>query len=345
MNTVRLGKTDLYVSQLGMGGIPIQRPSADEATRIIHRAIDSGITFFDTANGYGESEARFGRAFAAKPGSREGVVIATRTSVRDAHTAEEHLALSPKSLRTETIDLWQFHNVSAVETYDQVLGPDGAMEVAQRALRDGRIRHIGITSHSLDVARKAVASGHFEMILYPFNFVNNEAEEKLLPLCREHDVGFVAMKPFAGGRLTDADLVVKYLLQFDDVVAVPGIERCEEIDQILTIAHAGCGITNEDLERMDRIRTELGGKFCQWCGYCMPVCPQEIYIPGVINVEVTTRLWPEDSWGRLAAPFGNARTCLQCGECETRCPYDLPIRELLVEGIASYERITAHRTA
>ncbi|MBU0596099.1 aldo/keto reductase, partial [Candidatus Bipolaricaulota bacterium] len=165
------------------------------------------------------------------------------------------------------------------EAYDQVLNPGGAMDVAQRALRDGRIRHIGITSHSLDVTRKAVASGHFEMILYPLNCVNNEAEEKLLPLRRERDVGFVAMKPFAGGRLGDADLVVKYLLQFGDVVAVPGIERLEEIDQMLTIARDNRGLKGEDLNRIARIRSELGGKFCQWCGYCMPVCPQEIYIP------------------------------------------------------------------
>jgi len=341
MKTVRLGRTDLRVSQVGMGGIPIQRPHPDEATRIIHHALDSRITFFDTANGYGESEARFGRAFASRPGSWEDIVIATRTSVRDAHTAEEHMALSLKRLQTDYIDLWQFHNVSTTEAYDRLLAADGAMEVAQRALQEGTIRHVGITSHSMDVARTAVASGHFEMILFPLNFVNNEAEQELLPLCREHDVGFVAMKPFGGGRLTDADLVIKYLSQFEDVVTVPGIESTQEIDQILDIARSAGGLTDEDLARMSQIRTELGKKFCQWCGYCMPACPQEIYIPGVINAEVTARLWPQDSWQRISEAVERGRTCLECAECETRCPYGLPIRQLLAKGIEFFERTEA----
>jgi aryl-alcohol dehydrogenase-like predicted oxidoreductase len=202
MKTVRLGKTGLEVSRIGIGGIPIQRPTEDEAIRVIRRALDLGVTLIDTSLAYGPSEERIGKAIA---GRRDQVIITTKTWALDKATALEHLELSLKNLCTDYIDLWQFHNISNLGEYKQVLGPDGAMEAAQEARQAGKIRHIGFSSHSLDVALKGVTWGHFEVILFPFNFVTSEAADELVPLAREHDVGFTAMKPFAGGMLVGTD--------------------------------------------------------------------------------------------------------------------------------------------
>ncbi|MBU7018269.1 MAG: aldo/keto reductase [Theionarchaea archaeon] len=335
MKTVKLGKTGLKVSRIGMGGIPIQRPTEEEALKVVEHALDLGVTFIDTALGYGTSEERIGKAI---HGQRDEVIIATKTWARDKATALEQLELSLKRLNTDFIDIWQFHNISTFETYQQVTGPGGAMEAAQEALKNGSIRHIGVSSHALNVALKAVSSGQFEMILFPFNFVNNEAADELLQLARKYDIGFAAMKPFAGGRLTDARLVIKYLLQFSNVVPVPGIERAEEIEEIVDIVNEESTLTVEDLKRIEDIRAELGTRFCQWCGYCMPSCPQGIYIPGLINIHVTWKLWPHSTWfSRHAETVKGGKNCIQCGECEEKCPYHLPIREMIVKSIEFYE--------
>ncbi|MBN1811856.1 MAG: aldo/keto reductase, partial [Anaerolineae bacterium] len=207
MKTTRLGKTGLQVSRIGFGGIPIQRLTEDEAIRVASRCIDLGVTFLDTANAYTTSEGRIGKAIA---GRREQLVIATKTGARDKQTALEHLENSLRCLQTETIDLWQFHNVSSVEAYEKILGPDGAMEAAQEALRAGKIQHIGVSCHSMDMALKMIPPGLFETIQFPFNFVTNEPADELLPLAEKHDIGFIAMKPFAGGMLANAKLALKY---------------------------------------------------------------------------------------------------------------------------------------
>ncbi len=246
MKTVRLGKTDLQVSRVGFGGIPIQRLTEAEAIRVVRRCLDLGVTFLDTANAYSTSEERIGKAL---EGRRDQVVIATKTAARDRDTAREHLELSLKRLQVETIDLWQLHNVSTSEAYEQVLGPGGAMEAARWALDAGMVRHMGITSHSMEVALEAVPSGHFETVQFPFNFVTNEAAEKLLPLAREGDLGFIAMKPLGGGMLSDANLAIKYLLQFEHVVPDPGIERMEEIEEIVAIADGSWDLTSPGAAR------------------------------------------------------------------------------------------------
>lgn len=335
MKTVRLGKTGLEVSRVGIGGIPLQRPREDEAINVIQRALDLGITLIDTAIGYGESERRIGKAI---KGRREEVIIVTKTWKRDRKGALEQLEQSLQNFNTDYIDIWQFHNISTFELYEQILGKGGAMEAAQKALEIGKIRHIGISSHNLEVAEKAVSSDLFEMILFPFNFVNNDPADKLVFLAEEYDVGFTAMKPFAGGRLKDANLVMKYLLQFENVVPVPGIERIKEIEEIVEIVNGSWEITPEEQQKMEEIRNKLGTKFCQWCGYCMPSCPQKIYIPGLINVHVTWELWPHEQWfSRHAQTVEGGKTCIECGTCEEKCPYNLPIREMIVEGIKFYE--------
>ena len=337
MKTVRLGKTGLEVSRIGIGGIPIQRPSSGDAIKVSQRALDLGINFIDTARGYGASEERFGKAIA---GRRDHVILATKTGGQTAAAALEHLEQSLQQLNTDYIDLWQFHDVSTFEEYEQVLGLGGAMEAAQQALRAGKIRHIGISSHHPEVARKAISSGFFEAVQFPFNFVNYVAASELLPLAQEHGMGFIAMKPLAGGRLNNANLAIKYLLQFESVVPDPGIEKIEEIEELAGIVNReSWELMPQEWQEIEAIRAGLGTRFCQWCGYCQP-CPQEVNVPFLINIRGMWKLWPpEKFFPWLGEIVEGGRNCIECGECEDKCPYHLPIREQIVEGIKFYESL------
>lgn len=336
MKSVILGKTGLEVSRVGMGGIPIQRPPLDEAVTVIQRALDLGVTFIDTAFGYGTSEERIGKAIA---GRREEVVIATKGGWQSEATALTHIDVSLKRLKTDYIDLWQFHNVSTFEAYQQVIGPGGGLEGAQKALKAGKIRHIGMSSHNIDVALKAVSSGLFETIQFPFNFITCEPADELVPLAQEYDVGFIAMKPFAGGNIDDANLAIKYLLQFDNVVPDPGVEKVEEIEEIVDIVNSSWELTQQNQETMADIRAELGTRFCRQCMYCMP-CQQGVETWLLLYIPNLWRLWPPGEffpWADRVVESG--KNCIQCGECEEKCPYQLPIREMIVENMEFYQRV------
>jgi hypothetical protein len=341
MRTIRLGKTDLQVSRVGFGGIPIQRLTEAEAIEVVQRCIELGVTFLDTANAYTTSEARIGKAIAqAGARVRDQLVIATKTGARDKAGAQAHLDLSLKHLQTDYVDIWQFHNVSSFEDYERILGPGGAMEAAQSALQAGKVRHIGISSHKMAVALKAVPSGHFETIQFPFNFVTNEPVQELVPLAQEHDLGFIAMKPMAGGLLDNATLAIKYLLQFDGVVPDPGIEKPEEIEEIVGIVEGDWAFTDAERRELNRICEEVGTRFCRRCGYCQP-CPQGVEIPTIMNVRSFWKRFPPERFfeGWVASAMETGRDCVECGECEEKCPYELPIREMIVENLAFYDRL------
>ena len=336
METMRLGKTGLKVSRIGFGGIPIQRLTEAEAIRVVQRCLDLGVTFLDTATGYTTSEERIGKAIA---GRRTQVILATKTQARDRATALQHLEQSLKRLQVDVIDLWQLHNVSTPEALDQVLGPDGALEAARQAVRAGKVRHIGITSHSMDMALKAVPLGYFETIQFPFNFVTSEPAANLLPLARQHNLGFIAMKPLAGGMLSDANLCIKYLLQFDGVLPDPGIQHVEEIEEIAGIVAGPWELAPEEWQAIERIRATVGSRFCRRCGYCEP-CPQGVRISTVMVLESFWKRMPvermRDGW--IAGAAASAKNCIECGECEDKCPYHLPIRDMIVENYEFYEK-------
>jgi len=339
MRTVRLGRTGFMVSRVGFGGIPIQRLTEAEAVRVVRRSLDLGITFLDTANAYTTSEERIGKAIV---GRRDGLVLATKTRGPDRATAATHLELSLKRLGTEVIDLWQIHNVSTAEALEQILGPGGAMEAAAEALAAGKIRSVGISSHSLETAIKAVATDRFDVVQFPFNFVTDEATEKLLPLCRRLDVGFIAMKPFAGGMLDNARLTLKHLLQFDEVVPDPGIQTVEEIEEIAAIVDGPWELSAAEREELARVRSEMDLRFCRRCEYCQP-CPQGVKISTAVSLPSFWKRFPPERFfgGFVAEAVAGARKCAQCGECETRCPYHLPIRLMLEESVAFYDRMEA----
>jgi len=335
METIRLGQTDMEVSKLGFGGIPIQRVSEDEAVAVVKRCLDLGITFIDTANAYTNSEKRIGKAIS---GQREGLILATKSTSRRREGVETHLKQSLEQLGVDAIDLYQFHGVNDFDAYARVLDPNGPMALVQEAKRAGVVKHIGITSHSMDVAKEAVKSDRFETIMFPFNFVTSEAADELLPLAREHDVGFIAMKPLAGGMLQNATIAFKYLLQFPDVVSIPGIERVHEIDEIIQVVEGPQQMTEAEQSEMQRLKDELGTRFCRRCDYCQP-CPEGIPISLVMIVTSFVKRLPQESLfsGWIADGLEKAANCTRCGDCEERCPYDLPIREMLEENVNLFQ--------
>jgi len=335
MEKIRLGRTNMMVSKLGFGGIPIQRVSEDEAVTVVRRCLELGITFIDTANMYGTSEERIGKAIS---GRRKGVILATKSMDRTGKGVENHLKLSLKRLGVEYIDLYQFHDVRDDDAFKRIMAPGGPMTVVEEAKKAGLVKHIGATTHSMDMAKELVKSDLFETIMFPFNFITCEAAEELLPLVREHDVGFIAMKPLAGGILENITIAFKYLFQFPDVVPIPGIGEVAEIEEIVQILEEAGPMTSAELKEMVRLKQELGKSFCRRCEYCQP-CPVEIPIPMVMDVYGFARKSPPEMLfsGHLAELMAKAAECTKCGDCEERCPYRLPIREMIEERVNWYQ--------
>jgi predicted aldo/keto reductase-like oxidoreductase len=338
---IRLGKTKMMVTRLGFGGIPIQRLSENDAVAVVRRCLDLGVNYLDTANGYSTSEERIGKAV---KGRRHDVFIATKTFPGTAEIIEKNLELSLKRLDTDYIDLYQFHGVNDTTILNKILDPEnGLYKVFEKARQAGKIRHIGITSHQMDAAKAEVKTGKFETIMFPFNVITSEPAKQLLPLCRQHDVGFIVMKPLAGGMLNNATIAFKYLLQFPDVVAIPGIEKKREIEEIFQIYSGSTKMTTAERKEMKRMIEELGDKFCRRCDYCQ-TCQQQIPISMIMTFPTFVKRLPPDWY--LKSPMipdgmAKAANCTECGECEARCPFNLPIREMIKENYTLFEQVKA----
>ena len=333
MNTIRLAGTDLEISEIGFGGIPIIALSMNEAVSIVKYCFDHGITFFDTANMYLSSEEKIGTALEAV---REKVVIATKTAQRDAKEVGAHIDLSLQQLKTDWIDLYQLHNVSNQENLQQVLGPHGAFEAARRARDAGKIRYIGISSHNIPTALEALKTGLFQTLQFPFNFIENDPANELFPQARRCDVGLIGMKPLGGGLLERADLCFGFLQQHPDIVPIPGIRAQKEADEIIGLYANPKPLTKADLKEMENIRSVLEEKFCHRCEYCMP-CEQGVQIPSVLIFQAVAKRLPREgvtAW--LGKAMESVAACIECGECEQKCPYNLPIADLLKENLALY---------
>jgi len=335
MDQIRLGKTGMMVSKLGFGGIPIQRVSEGEAVAVVQKCLDLDITFFDTANVYTTSEARIGKAI---KGRRKRIVIATKSTSRSREGVEGHLNMSLERLGLDYIDLYQFHQVGDFKSLEIVLDLKGPMAVLEKAKKAGVIKHIGVTSHQIDVAKEAVKSDRFETLMFPFNFIACEAADELLPLCHKHDVGFIAMKPLAGGALDNVTIAFKYLFQFPDVLPIPGIEKPHEIEEIVQVLQRSWEMSDAERSEMQRLRGELGNKFCRRCDYCQP-CTQEIPISTVMVIKSAIRRLPPERLftGMFADAVEKTADCTECGDCEERCPYRLPIREMLHESVQCFQ--------
>ncbi len=341
MEKIKLGKTGMMVTRLSFGGIPIQRLNESDAVKVVQKCLDLGVNYLDTANGYTTSEERIGKAV---KGRRHDVFIATKTFPGTPDIIEKNLELSLKRLDTDYIDIYQFHGINDKATLEKILDPEnGLYKVFEKAKKAGKIRHIGITSHQMDAAKLEIKSGRFETIMFPFNFITNEPAKELLPLCREHDMGFIVMKPLAGGMLDNATIAFKYLLQFPDIVTIPGIEKIREIEEIAAIYEGPQKITAAERKKMQQMTEELGTRFCRRCDYCQP-CAQGIPISMIMTFPTFVKRLPPDWY--LKSPFipeamAKAASCTECGECESRCPFKLPIREMIKEGYNLYEQVKA----
>lgn len=336
LEKIRLGKTGLMVNRPGFGGIPIQRLAEDDAVTVVKRCLDLGVNYLDTANAYTTSERRIGKAIAGR--NRADLVISTKSQSRNPDEVINHIKLSLQQLGTDYIDLFQFHNVSNFDTLEQVLAPDGLMAAVQETKQAGLVRHIGVTSHQHDVARAAIKSDRFETIMFPFNIITCEPAEELIPLTVAHDMGFIAMKPLAGGMLDNATLVFKYILQFPNVVPIPGIQFVPEIEEIVRVAEGLLQLTEAEQAEIQRLREKLGTTFCRRCDYCQP-CTAGIAIALVMDVpSLIAKTQPdkvfEDPFAGMLLKAGD---CVECGDCEERCPYHLPIREMVAKHYGMYQ--------
>jgi predicted aldo/keto reductase-like oxidoreductase len=343
MKEITLGGTGLRVKTMGFGGIPIQRVTEEEAVAVVRRCYELGVNYFDTARGYTVSEERIGKAL---EDVRDEVVLATKSGKRTARELEVELETSLGNLRTDRIDLYQLHNVSSHEAWEKIKSPGGALEALYRAKDKGKIEHLGITSHDPGICADIIEEGIFETMMIPFNYLAHIPQERLLPLCRRMNVGTVIMKPFGGGAFTNVNAALRFVLASENVdVAIPGMMTVEEVEENFTVANGPLDITAEDLALIERDREELGTQFCRACNYCQP-CQQGIPITGVLRAEsqALKRMgWRPGTEERFAGYIEKARTCIECGDCEDRCPYELPIRELLQERADSLEAILEAR--
>ena len=328
MQTMRFGKTELSVSRVAFGGIPIIPLSIEDGAAVVRHCFERGITFFDTANMYGDSEKKIGLALASV---RDRVVIATKTLERTAEGAAKHIAFSLGNLKTDYIDLYQLHSISKQEDWDAITAPGGALEAVQQAKAEGKIRHVGFSSHDIPLAIKVCRTELFASIQIPFNFIEKEPADELFPVARELDMGIIAMKPLGGGLLGQADLCFKFLQQYPFAVPDPGIQTAEEADEIIALYDSPQLLTAADNEEIEKIRSELGNRFCHRCGYCMP-CEQGVKIPDVMGFRsMARRLDPNIAIAFTKDAMETVEHCSECGECLEKCPYNLEIPELIRE--------------
>jgi uncharacterized protein len=335
MNYVPLGKTELIISELGFGCIPIIRLDRGTAAGVLRRAYEQGITLYDTANAYRDSESKIGYAF---EGIRDKVIIATKTIRRGAEGVMEHLENSLRALRTDYIDVYQLHQIAHDKEWELVTNPSGAMEAVVKAKKQGKIRCIGVTSHNLAMAVKLVKTGLFETIQFPFNFIEDAAQEDLHVVAREYGMGILVMKPFAGGMIDNADIAFKFLREHPDVIPLPGFDSRERVDEVVSFYRQPNKVTEKDLQLMDKYRVELGKQFCRRCEYCQP-CPQGVMITPAMGYKIiAARMSSEVAAEFCKIPMESIALCTECRECVDRCPYELPIPEILKAHYDLYEK-------
>ncbi len=340
MEQIRLGKTNLTVSASAFGALPIQRVDRETAVRILRRAFEGGINFYDTANGYTDSEEKLGAAFS---GLRHEVILATKSGAADFDGVMRHIELSLRRLGTDYIDLLQLHNP---RTLPDPQDPQSSYAALAEAKKRGWIRHIGITSHSVDRARAAVESGLYETLQYPFCLLAHEKDVRLAELARAGDMGFIAMKALAGGRLSNAAAAFTYLKQFPWVVPIWGVQKLEELEEFLALEQNPPALDEAMRAVIADYRSRYTEKFCHSCGYCLP-CPADIDLPMTARMALLlgrARYQPLLS-PRVRESMLRVKTCVDCGACRSRCPYELNPAELSRENLAFYEKFyEEHKT-
>ncbi|MBQ9005886.1 MAG: aldo/keto reductase [Atopobiaceae bacterium] len=339
MNTVTLGSTGITVAQNAFGALPIQRTPTNEAVRILRRAYEGGMRYFDTARAYTDSEEKLGRAFGDGWLDRGGIYIATKTQAKTPEKFWEDLNTSLAKLKTDYIDIYQFHMAGQVWAPNDGTGMYEAMLEAKAA---GKIRHIGITAHKIGVAEEAVKSGLYETLQFPFSYLAGQRDLDLVKLCEEHNVGFICMKGLAGGLINNSRAAMAFLTEHPWALPIWGIQRMSELEEWLSYMDDTPTYSDELKAFVESERSELMGDFCRGCGYCMP-CPVGIQINNCARMSLMLRRapsasWLNDHWQEEMAKIPN---CLHCNSCHNKCPYELDTPALLEKNYEDYQRVLA----
>ena len=336
MTNITLGSTGITTDRNGFGALPIQRVNMETAVTILRKAFDGGMTFFDTSRVYSDSEEKLGRAF---EGMREKIFIVTKTRATTPEEFWKDLETSLATLKTDYIDIYQFH-------WPQVCykpgDGTGMYECMLQAKKQGKIRHIGLTNHRLDVALESVESGLYETLQYPLCYFSSEKELELVEKCKKADMGFIAMKALSGGLITDSAAAYAFMTQYDNVLPIWGIQREQELDEFLSYRENPPQLTAERKAFIEKDKRELTGTFCRGCGYCMP-CPEGIEINLCARMSHLIRRAPSEDWltPKAQEMMEKVEGCLECGGCRSRCPYGLDAPELLKKNYEDYKKILA----
>ncbi len=334
MGKVTLGRTKLVTDKNGFGALPIQRISVEDAGYLLQKAYENGITYFDTARAYTDSEEKIGKALS---GVRNHIILATKTAAKDADGFWRDMETSLQLLKTDFIDVYQFHNPPFCPKPG---GADGLYDAALKAREQGKIRFIGITNHHYKVAKEAVESGLYDTLQFPFNYLSTDIERSLVEMCREREVGFLAMKALSGGLLTNASACYAYLDQYAHVLPLWGIQKESELDEFIEFMKNPPSMDDERKDLIEKDIRMLSGEFCRGCGYCMP-CPMGIEINNCARMSLLLRRspsaqWLSEDWQKNMAKI---KDCIHCNQCAAKCPYHLNTPELLGKNLADYENV------
>lgn len=339
MTKVVLGSTGIVSEKNAFGALPVQRDDMETAVRILRAALEGGMTFFDTARAYSDSEDKLGKAF---KGERDRLTIATKTGASTPEGFWKDLHTSLEKLGTDHIDIYQFHNPAVC-----YLPGDGTgmYECMQQAKQQGKILHIGITNHRIGVARESIASGAYETLQFPMSYLSSESELELAQLCREANMGFIAMKALSGGLITNAAAAYAFLAQYDNVLPIWGIQRESELREFLGFIENPPVMNDELSAIIEKDRRELTGEFCRGCGYCMP-CPMGIEINNCARMSLMLRRAPSKAWlsEQWQANMSRIDDCINCGQCKAKCPYGLDTPALLRRNAEDYKNVLAGKT-
>ncbi|HZJ57743.1 MAG TPA: aldo/keto reductase [Clostridia bacterium] len=333
---ITLGSTGITTPRNAFGALPIQRVNVETSVMILRKAYEGGMTFFDTARGYSDSEEKLGLAF---DGMRERIFIATKTGAKTPEGFWKDLETSLTLLKTDYIDIYQFHNP------DVCYRPDdgtGMYECMLEAKKQGKIRHIGMTNHRLNLANECIDSGLYETLQFPFSYLSSDKDVDLINKCKEANMGFIAMKALSGGLITDSAAAYAFMAQYDNVLPIWGIQRESELDEFLSYIENPPELTDERRALIDEDKDELIGEFCRACGYCMP-CPMGIEINICARMSLLLRRSPSDNWltPRMQEAMARIEDCTECGQCMEKCPYDLDTPNLLKKNYEDYKKVLA----
>ncbi|MBO4403284.1 MAG: aldo/keto reductase [Bacteroidales bacterium] len=334
MQTVILGKSQITVPKNGFGALPIQRISLKEAVYLLQKAFDNGMYYFDTARFYTDSEEKLGAAF---QGKRDQIIISSKTGATSAENFWKDLEISLKLLKTDYIDLYQFHNPAFCPKPGDGSGLYEAMLEAQK---QGKVKHIGISNHRLAVATEAIASGLYETLQFPFSYLATDEDLRIVRMCREANMGFIAMKALAGGLITNAAAAYAYLAQFEHVVPIWGIQRESELDEFIGFQDNPPSLTDDLIALIRKDREELSGNFCRGCGYCEP-CPAGIEINNCNRMSLFLKRAPLSVYltAEWAEKMKKIENCIHCGQCAKKCPYGLNTPELLQQNYEDFKKM------